>query len=163
MTVEEDFVAELSNPEGKRGLWVFGPRKSGSTTVVKTIAANNRDALGNTNVKRTAAKLDREIRDQWKFDKLLAANGTDFPLWQEALAHEQRLDVFWEADALWLDDLYPEIDSDFVKRNILMPLDAVLKSRRIVLVSGNVPPAVFGSEWNRAIEAMYMVVPLGEG
>jgi hypothetical protein len=156
----DSWVEQLTEPGGKRGLWVFGPRKSGSTTVVKFMYRKHRDAFPEYQQKRTAAKLDRQVRRQWKSDALLRANGGDFPLWLENSEIEDELETFWGADAIWINDLYSEFDAAFVRKNLFLPMDEALKRGAIVIVTSSLPPDYYGDEWATVITSTFKTVEL---
>lgn len=154
----ERFVKGVLDGTGKRGLWCFGPRKSGTSTAVKQLVKANRDVFPEYNCKRKAEAVEAQIKQLWKLDGLLRANGTDFALWRDAANIEEELEYLWAAEALWIDDLYPELEPTFVRKNILLKLDAAMKMKHIVLVSGNCRPEFYNTEWGRAISTDYEVV-----
>lgn len=156
-TVEAEFVHGLTQG-GLRGLWVFGARKSGTTTLIKDLFEENKHAFPGVKEKRTAGWLEQRIHEQWKKEQLLKANGTDYALWTEANELEQRLDRFWRADVLWLDDLYTDYDITFVRKQMLLRMDEALKRGAVVLVSGTCPPDAFGADWMRAISQDYYII-----
>lgn len=153
-----DFVAGLVNGGGKRGLWLSGPRKAGTSTAVEQMVENNLDAFPGYRVRRTLALLDRQLRELWRLEKLLGANGSDFGVYEDVREIELALDRFWTADVVWLDDVYPETDTAHFSRNILLRLDEALKASKIVLVSGNCPPDFFNDDWTKVIDKMFKIV-----
>lgn len=159
----ESFIAGLQDGKGKRGLWCHGPRKSGTTRSIRQLVDDNMDVFPGNKVKKTAAWVESNIKQQWKLDALLRANGTDFALWRDAANIEEALDILWSAESIWIDDLYPELEESFVRKNILTRLDEALKAKHVVLVSGNCAPSDFGPSWQRAITHDYEVVEFRSG
>lgn len=147
----------------KRGLWVYGPRGAGTTAAVQKLVTEAPERLPEGLwVHKRGAPLERNIKEQWRLERLLGANGSDFPLWEEATALESKLNDFWNCDVMWLDDLYVEMDVDFVRKHILTRIDDRVKSKKvkITLVSGEASPGHYGPGWKQVINDRFVVCRL---
>lgn len=149
--------------EGKNGLWVFGPMALVDTNraIAEYVDSGEWHARKPGQAeRRTAAWVERRVREQWKLDGLLRANGGDLPLWLDANESEQKLERFWKADHLWVMDLWQDYDNTFVQKNLLLPLQEAMGAGKTVFVTGDCPPSHFDERWERAILATYNVVEL---
>lgn len=160
----EELLVDGLHGDGRHGLWVYGPRKSGTTTTVRKFYDEHQELFSDKYaVKRTAGWVEKKIRMQWDLNKTYAKGGDDIPLLNEIRQTESQLDLFFDTDIVWLDDLYTEYEESFVRKNILLRLDTALKGGQTVFVSGTSAPEFYGSDWERAIRAMYVVVNLSDG
>ena len=132
--LRDKFLAGLGH---RRGLWVYGPRQSGTSTYMRSFIDPVYEALmdspgwvgmdpGN---KAVAVELEVKQRKVWSAEAILRANAHDLSLWQETVALTERWDALWNANVLLVDDLVAP-DVDFWKKHLLPRLDQRLKGPR---------------------------------
>jgi hypothetical protein len=168
--IVSEFLSNLSQ-DGQRGLWVFGPRKSGTSTIARTAALNAYDTEGAVDLslppgrKISAVELTDLQRKLWSQEELLRANGKDISLWVETQSVLDEWDAVWASGVLWVDDILT-VDVEFWKKHILARLDLRLKGRGVTILSGVIGPQAFGSDWRVGFEYGCQVVRVqghGEG
>lgn len=153
------FVEGLSTG-GRRGLWVFGPRQSGTTTVARHVV-DEVIASGITAGKGIKATwLERTQRQLWSTEGLLRGNPSDFPLWSEAMAAADGWEDLWVTPILWINDFYA-VDTEFWRRHLLGRVDERLKDPNLVTVlAGTIPPRQFGEDWHTGFKALCQIIKL---
>ena len=144
------------------GMWVYGARGSGSTTLSKLIRGMLGDEYDAKRIR--AAEISKRIKVQWGRENLLRSHPDDHALWDEWDTEDRRMAALWDAPLLSIDDLYANVNVEFwVKFNIVDDIDTRLKSGKLTLVSGSVPPTIFGSSWGRAFSKQFAVLEVPDG
>lgn len=161
----DDFVAGLSG-SGHRGLWLYGPRKSGTTTfgweASQRVYAASAEGVGMLPGNRiTAHELVDLQRRVWTQEELMRSNAHDFSLWQETQALMDKWDAVWNANVLLLDDLISP-DIEFWKKHMLIRIDARLKGPGVTIIAGVCGPDRFGPDWNVGFTRSCTVAKLGD-
>lgn len=161
----DDFVANLSKG-GPRGLWVFGPRRSGTSTVAREVvervyASESFNPLLAGGCLISAQALSDLQRRVWTQEELMRSNGNDLALWQETQALLSRWDDVWDANILMIDDMI-QVDVEFWKRHLLGRLDQRLKGPGVTLVCGVVQPKMFGPDWSTGFKSLCTVMKMGD-
>lgn len=161
---EEMFIDRMGSDEQYHGLWVYGGRQTGKTALVRKFYDEHPDLLAHlVGIRRTAGKVEEQYRTLWKMWDTYKMGKDDIPFLKEIYAAEEAIDYIFDSELIWIDDLWPEYDEMFVRKNILIRLDSALKAHKVVFVSGLSAPEHYGNDWATAIRAMYVVVNLGDG
>jgi len=139
----------------KRGLWLHGPRLSGTTSLAYEVAMALPDEMVRTAARLTAYQVATRIKEQWRLDTLVRKY-TDDSLLFDLYKVEAELEKMWDVDVLFLNDMN-NIDTDFWSRHVLPRLDERVKSTGITIVAGNTPPTRFPPEWAEGIVGLFHV------
>ena len=168
-----DYFIEGLKPDqhGKRGLWVHGPRQSGTSTLCRVVAeAIYAEGCYDTDMAEgcliTAQDLSDLQRKVWTQEDLMRSNSHDMGLWLETQALVSRWESVWDANVLMIDDLL-SVDAEFWKKHLLARIDQRLKGKGITLLAGTVAPSLFGPEWGTGFSQLCVLLRLrgehGEG
>ena len=104
------------------GLWVYGRRRSGSTTLASTasnMAYKDPDCKLKDPEYRTAREAAEMVKNGW--DETSRRYPDDDAAWAEAEHNEAKLAYMWNADILWMDDLHLSDVSGTFTHNHLLP------------------------------------------
>lgn len=154
----------LSKPH-IRGLWLHGPRQSGTTTLARSVGLALPDEMVPASATVTGAKLASTVREVWRLDGLVRhAFGDD--LLSDLYRTEKWLEDTWSVPVLFINDV-TNIDAEFWSKHILHSLDERMKAQQVsqegfTLVAGNTSPRRFPSEWADGIEGLFHVVDIGD-
>lgn len=167
----DHFVDGIKSGFGPRGLWVHGPRQSGTTTYARRVAeavysAGCYDLDMSEGCLITATALSDLQRKVWTQEDLMRSNSHDMALWQETQALVSRWEDVWDANVLMIDDLI-SVDTEFWKKHLLARIDQRLKGKGVTLLAGVIAPSWFGPDWGTGFSRLCTVIRLrgehGEG
>lgn len=161
MPLSADQLLTMWDDSGKGGLWVYGERHTGTSTLCTEVAKATCTEHGYRGEGRKAQWMVQQIKDTWSKETLVRGNSNDYPLLEDLYRQQQMMThLLEEADLLMIDDFYAQ-DLDFWKKHLLIHLDMAIKAGRRVIVCGSTTPSAFGNEWQRGIDGLYLVVPHG--
>lgn len=154
----DQYVREAADGSGPSGLWIFGPRFSGTSTAARYVKQALRQypdiVLQGSACHIRASDLLNKIRREWIQRDVLRTNSSDWAVWQEWSQLDSFFDEMWYGAALtWIDDLFEETDSDFFRKHVLPAVDRRLKEGKLTVISGQVSPEKFGQQWAVAIRS----------
>lgn len=154
----DQFVVDAASGQGLPGLWVFGPRFSGTSTAGRYVRQALRQypevVLNGSAQHIRASDLLFKIRREWIQRDVLRHNSSDWAVWHEWAELDAYFDELWNgASFTWIDDLFEETDSDFFRKHVLPSIDRRLKEGRITVISGQVSPEKFGNQWAVALRS----------
>jgi len=144
--LSDDMRAKLRDwtyDETASGLWLFGPRRAGTSYIAKVVVgdlAHHHDLTDALQVK--ALGLIDEIRGSWSMSAQVRSSMDDMGLWWEAKNAEDMLDIYFHRlDVLWIDNLHHDtIDWPMWKKHIQPRIEDRVEEGRIVIVSTTMPP-----------------------
>lgn len=161
-TVLKRWYAEgIQRDEGQRcGLWVFGPRRHG-TSYVAQVAMARLVQVGFEEWEHVhALALTETIRRYWNQSDLVRKNADDYGLFLEMQNTEVKLERLWyEAAAVWVDDFHEEsVDVQFWRKHVQPHLERRCKDGKPTIVATTLPPsALVGLQ--QVIEDLFFVCP----
>ena len=134
----------LDDRTDKVGLWIYGPRNSGTTYAAKCILG--RMAFDDDCVDLIkhieADKLVRMLRQTWTGSTQVRSHTEDLGLWRELQELEQTIEyLFEEAPILWIDDLWDDrIDWNIWRKNFQSRVEERAKNFKPTVVCTTLPP-----------------------
>lgn len=147
--IVEDFTEEVRSG-GKKGMWICGPRRSGTSTcarrAVDSIIDNFPELVRKygQGQKMTAVNLETKMRSLWTQESLMRINASDFSLWAETNQIIDTWEFMWNCSILLIDDIIA-VDTQFWKKHLLPRIDQRLKSEVITIFASAHRPSLFGS------------------
>jgi hypothetical protein len=158
----DEFVSNAMTASGPTGLWVWGPRCSGTSTAAKYARSEFRKhaeivTKGPAQYVR-ASELLSKIRREWIQRDILRQNGSDFAVWQDWMTLDLFFETLWSAPLTWIDDVFEETDSEFFKKFVLPYIDKRTKEGLITIISGQVSPEKFGTQWAVALRSRFAII-----
>lgn len=121
------------------GLWIYGPRLSGSTYIAR-VAARRMWEKNKLDVQWEDAKDLLDIkRDQWTLDDRIKRFPDD-NLYQEQMLLEMSTDRFWQGDVACVNDLYSDLDIRFWRRFLQPEMESRIKRGQPTIVATDMPP-----------------------
>lgn len=134
----------LLTGEGKQGLWLFGPRGSGTTYAAQVIVARMvYDEEGWLESEHTeAVDLVTLVRATWGASSKQRDHSDDLALFLESRDIEDRLDyLFYRCRLLWVDDLHHDtIDWNIWRKHVQPFIERRVKHGMPTVVSTTLPP-----------------------
>lgn len=148
-------LAEFKNGD-KRGLWVVGRRRAGSSYAA-SVAANGLQRRGIDGEYTTARIVMDERHSLWDGKRELTKS------WDDELALaiydiEQHLARLWDAGWLWIDDLHSHLDMRMWMKHVQPQVEERIKGGGYTLVATDMAPnhpAI--SHWEPVIADLFVV------
>lgn len=146
---ELDALAAMESPfmaPERAGLWVYGPRRSGSSYVAMVAMRHLAEETFSWEYV-PALLLTENLRRRWALEDLVRRHPDDYGLWREADDLDTLFQGMWHGTtALWVDDLHgDEIDMRFWKRHVQPHLTARVKRGQRTIIATSLDPG--HEEW----------------
>ena len=130
--------------EGKRGLWIFGPRNKGTSYAAQASVgwlAFKHDYSPQTEHVE-ALDLIHTLRQMWSTGSAVRDNSQDAGLWQEAQESEMLVNYYlYECGLLWVDDFHVEtLDWNIWRKHVQPYLERRAKHGMPTVVSTTLAP-----------------------
>lgn len=160
------FISEVRS-DGKKGLWVYGPRRSGTShcgrRAVDEVIENFPELVKKhgQGQRMTAIGLESKLRSVWTQEALMRVNADDMLLWQETNQLLDNWEFLWNCSILFIDDLI-SVDIEFWKKHLLARIDERLKTKTVTIIASVHGPEKFGPEWSKAFRDLCKVYRLEE-
>jgi hypothetical protein len=128
---------------GKKGLWLFGARRAGTSYIGRVVIGDLAFHRGYTDgMQVKALDLIDEIRGSWSMSAQVRTSMDDMGLWWELKNVEDMLDTYFHRlQVLWIDQLHDEtIELPLWKKHIQPRIEDRVEEGQIVIVSTTMPP-----------------------
>ena len=127
----------LSADSQQVGLWVWGDRRAGSSTIadIALSGAVKGDSL--TWEYATNLSLMDAVRAQWQARDISRNVPNDYDLYVEANQAEMFMDGVWEKDVLFVDDLQEGTDFGFWHKHLWPRIEDRVKRRKVTIIASN--------------------------
>jgi hypothetical protein len=128
--------------DGKVGLWLFGPRRAGTSyaaqTIVGRMAFSEEGFIESAYIE--AVDLVALVRATWDASK--QHDTPDHAVFLESRAIEDRLNyLFYECRLLWVDDMHhDDLDWNIWRKHIQPFIERRVKHRQPTVISTTLPP-----------------------
>jgi hypothetical protein len=136
-------LRDWTNDDTAHGLWLFGPRRAGTSYVGKVVVGDLAHHHDHTDAMRVKAmELIDLVRGSWSMSAQVRSSMDDMGLWWELKSTEEMLDVYFHRlQVLWIDQLHHEtIDMPLWKKHIQPRVEDRVEEGQIVIVSTTMPP-----------------------
>lgn len=140
----KDALRYWSNESNRVGLWVYGPRRSGTSYVAGVASgkaeAEVPDAVWEPATIVRALDLMDNVRKVWTYETLIKQHPDDLGFWEEYSKWSDRLERVWNGPVTWVDDLDQTVDMSFWRRHVQPRLEQRIKQGRFTIIATTHPP-----------------------
>lgn len=126
--------------EGSVGLWVYGDRRAGTTTIGRVAVARMEwDDFDSEEV--TCLRLSDAIKMTWRAGEISRHLPNDYDLYVESNLFDMQVERYWDVDVLFVDDFHAEqIDMAFWRRFVQVHIEERLKDRKPTIIAADMEP-----------------------
>lgn len=129
-------------PHAKVGLWVVGKRRHGTSYIAEVAMGRLTESPDVEWEHVYALALSNLIRNYWSQGEMVRSNPDDYGLFLEYQDIQHQLEAIWyECDALWVDDFHDEtVDVAFWRKHIQPYLERRVKDHKPTIVATTLLP-----------------------
>jgi hypothetical protein len=127
----------------KSGLWICGPRRSGSSYIAEAVI-NKLDSLSAISSWEhiDAFDLTQALRNLWNIQEQQRHHPEDYGLFEEWSAHQEQQDFIWnKCEVLWIDDFHQEtVDIRFWRKHVQPRVEQRVKRGMATIIATTLVP-----------------------
>ena len=125
----------------KAGLWICGPRRSGSSYIAEAVV-NKLDAHVSSWEHIDCFDLTQAVRNLWNIGEQMRHHPDDYGLYEEWSGLQEQQDFIWDkCELLWLDDFHHEtVDIRFWRRHVQHRVESRCKRGMLTVISTTLTP-----------------------